>query len=73
MTDFEKMQIISEQNGDIAMFPDLIELNKDKKGGTIKFGIPDPAFSKMMDSFAGKQTYYVVAYMINKEQFDKLK
>jgi hypothetical protein len=75
MTDFEIMDKMAEQSMDITMCPDIVSCDKNKKGGTVKFGLPSPAFEKVINSLAnvGREEYYVAMYIINKKQFDKIK
>lgn len=73
-TDFQVMQIMSERGLDIAMCPDLIAANKNKKGGKVEFGIPSDAINKVMNGmFIGEQTHYCVVYIINKKEFNSIK
>lgn len=75
-SDFEVMQIMSKNNMDIACTGEQVSFNRVPKrgGGEVTFGIGSPQFDHLINQAAnGKKTHYAIVYIINKEQFDKIK
>lgn len=75
MTDFEKMDIMADKNQDIRMFPTLDSFSSTKKKSTITIQVNEETAQMLMRQIALglPMTHYVALYVINKEQFDKLK
>lgn len=74
MSDFEIFQKMSEENMDISCFPEQLDFQRDKRGGRVTFGISSPYFDHLINQAAtGVQTHYAIVYVVNKEQFDRLK
>lgn len=74
-TDFQVMQIMSQENKDICMCPDMIEAKTIKGGGKIVMGVPHEALMKVCGSILGtsSEEYHVLLYIVNKKQFDEIK
>ncbi len=73
-SDFEVMSEMCKSNKDIKAAYEVIEMKSNKKGGKITFGIDNESYSRLSKGFGlGNPTHYTVCYVINKEQFDKLK
>lgn len=76
VSDFEVMHKMSKDNMDIACAMELTNFNRvpKKNGGTVTVGVASPQFDHLINQAAsGKTTHYAVLYIVNKEQFDKLK
>jgi hypothetical protein len=76
MSDFEVMQKMAEGNMDIALALDQLNFDRTpkNKGGKVTFGVASPQFDHLINQAAtGKTTHYAVLYIVNKEQFDKIK
>lgn len=69
MSDFEIMQKMAIADQDIGMSGNIVQCQKVKKGGHITMGVDDATFFKIMNTLTGGEGYYVVLYVINKEQF----
>lgn len=74
-SDFEVFDIMSKQNMDIACCIDQISFDRVKnKGGKVTFGVPEPHFTNLINQAAtGDTTHYAIVYIVNKEQFNKIK
>lgn len=74
MSDFEVFQKMSEQDMDIACFIEQLNFQRDKRGGKVTFGVSSPHFDHLINQAAtGIQTHYAIVYVVNKEQFDRIK
>jgi hypothetical protein len=74
MTDFEIMQEMGGKNMDIRMTGTVIGAQQVKAGGHITFGVDSATFQIIINQMAtGETTHYVAMYVVNKEQFDKIK
>lgn len=65
-----------DKNMDIAAFVDLTNFQRQTKrnGGLVTVGVASPSFDNLINQAAtGKITHLAVLYVVNKEQFDKLK
>lgn len=73
MNDLEKMSLMVKNNMDIRMSGNIVGAQKVKAGGHITMGIDSQTFHEIsMEMAANDHKHYVVLYVINKEQFDKL-
>lgn len=75
-SDFIVMQEMSENNMDIACASEQLNFTRDekRKGGKVTIGVASPQFDYLINQAAtDKQTHYAILYIINKEQFDKIK
>jgi hypothetical protein len=75
-SDFEIMAEMSKNNMDIACAVDLTGFQRQPKrnGGTVTVGVASPYFDHLINQAAtGNITHLAVLYVVNKEQFDKLK
>lgn len=73
-SDLIVMQEMASQNMDIRCSASLIEVKKVKGGASISFGIDDATGQMLMREFAANNVeHYCIMYVVNKEQFDKLK
>lgn len=73
-SDFIVMSEMSQANMDISMCFEIVNLKRVRGGGHITIGVGEDAISKMMNSvISTKPTYYCALYIINREQFDKIK
>ncbi len=68
MNDLEKLAVMVNSNMDIRSSTNLYEAQSVKGGGHITMGVD----SKTLMDVATKDDYYVILYVVNKEQFDKL-
>lgn len=65
---------MSKQNMDIACAVELLNFTRNKKGGLVTVGVASPQFDHLINQAAtGKTTHYGIMYIVNKEQFDKIK
>lgn len=73
-TDFEVLHQMMKENKSIKVTTELTEIKMVKKGGKMTFGIDAETYHDISKSYAlGKGTHYVVAYIIDKKEFDKIK
>jgi hypothetical protein len=75
-SDFEVMSEMSEKNLDIACALDITNYQRQEKkgGGLVTVGVASPQFDYLINQAAsGKTTHYAILYIVNKEQFDKIK
>jgi hypothetical protein len=73
-SDLVVMQEMAKADMDIACSTNLVGGKKVKQGGIIEIGIAPEVWSVLSEQMvSGNVTHYVIAYIINKEQFDKLK
>lgn len=75
-SDLLVMHEMCVSNMDIACAVDQLNLQRDekRKGGKVTFGVASPQFDYLINQAAtGKTTHYAILYIINKEQFDKIK
>jgi hypothetical protein len=73
-SDFLVMDEMSKNNMDIACAVDQLNFQRNKMGGRVTFGVASPQFDHLINQAAtGKTTHYAILYIVNKEQFDKLK
>ncbi len=70
MTDQQIMHEMAQANKDIRLSTTFVRLEQSKKGGLITFGIDHKA---MNDVLFNQEEYYLVAYIINKNDFNKIK
>lgn len=70
-TDFEVFQHMSENDMDIAGFPDFVSADSlGTKGGKISMGVPNPRFTEFCLT---NNKWVAVLFMVDREQFFKLK
>lgn len=65
-----------EQNLDVSASIDLVNFQRQQKrgGGTVTVGVASPHFDHLINQAAtGDITHLAVLYIVNKEQFDKIK
>lgn len=70
------MHEMSDKNMDIACALDLLNFERTPKrgGGKVTIGVANPTFDHLINQAAtGNTTHYAVLYVVNKEQFDKIK
>lgn len=75
-SDFLVMDEMSKNNMDIACALDVTNYQRQtkKNGGTVTFGVSSPHFDHLINQAAsGQTTHYAILYIVNKEQFDKIK
>jgi hypothetical protein len=73
-TDMQVIDEMASKNMDVKMTGNLLKADKRKYGGEISFGVDHETFGQIISQMAtGKTTHYVAVYVINKEQFDKIK
>lgn len=74
-TDFQVMHEMSVGNMDIALCPDFLEAKTASGGGKVIFGVPREVIDKLiMPVMRGaKQTHYATLYIVNVEQFERIK
>lgn len=75
-SDFLVMHEMSVNNMDIACAVDITDYQRvtKMKGGTVKIGVASPWFDHLINQAAtNKTTHYAILYIVNKEQFDKIK
>lgn len=73
-SDLLVMQEMCDQNLDIACALDLMNFQRSKRGGLVTVGVASPQFDHLINQAAtGTTTHYAILYIINKEQFDKIK
>jgi len=72
-TDFETMQQMVREKKDITTTIDFTGGKFNKKGCEITLGVDIDTYHKISKSFGlGKNDYYVVAYVINRKEFDEI-
>jgi len=71
--DLEVMSRMANENMDIRMSGTLVKATTVKLGGHITMGVDKDTLNTIYMSALGSDTHYVVLYVINKEQFDKIK
>lgn len=70
------MDEMSTNNMDIAAALDITNYQRQtkKNGGLVTFGVASPQFDHLINGAgSGVHTHYAVLYIVNKEQFDKIK
>lgn len=73
-SDLIVLQEMASQNLDIRSFTHLLGGKKAKGGGILEIGVDSATFQTLaVQMFSSKTTHYVVTYIVNKEEFDKLK
>lgn len=73
-SDFIVMDEMIHNNMDIACAVEQLNFTRNKKGGLVTFGVASPQFDYLINQAAnGKTTHYAILYIVNKEQFDKIK
>lgn len=73
-TDFDVMNEMSANNMDISMCGDIVQSQVAKGGGKVTVGVPEKIHHIIANQlFTGNTTHYVALYIVNKEQFDKLR
>jgi hypothetical protein len=75
-SDFLIFQEMSENNMDIACAFDLTNFTRvpKKNGGTVTIGVASPHFDHLINQAAsGVITHHAILYIVNKEQYDKIK
>jgi hypothetical protein len=73
-TDMQVIDEMASKNMDVKMTGNLLKADKRKHGGEITFGVDHETFNQIIAQMAtGETTHYVAVYVINKEQFDKIK
>lgn len=77
-SDFQVFDEMYKNNMDIACAVDITNYQRQPKkgGGTVTVGIASPHFDHLINQASlpgAKQTHYAILYVVNKEQFDKLK
>lgn len=73
-TDMQVIDEMASKNMDVKMSGNVLKADKRKYGGEITFGVDHETFGQIINQMAtGKNTHYVAMYVINKEQFDKIK
>lgn len=70
MTDQQVMHEMAQANKDIRLSTTFVELKKVKQGALISFGVDEKV---MNDVLFHQEEYYLVAYIINKKDFDEIK
>lgn len=75
MTDFQKMDIMANENQDIRMFPTLDSFSSTKKKSTVTIQVNEETAQMLMRQIATGEpmTHYVALYVVNKKQFDAIK
>lgn len=75
-SDLTAMQEMASANMDIRCTTHFVGGKTVKAGGEISFGIDRETFDKVVTPMVvtdEKPKYYLIAYIVNKEQFDKIK
>jgi hypothetical protein len=73
-TDMQAIDEMASKNMDVKMSGNLIKADKRKYGGEITFGVDHETFGQIINQMVtGITSHYAVVYVINKEQFDKIK
>ncbi len=72
-TDLEIMSLMAKNNQDISASTTITKTNLVKRGGEVTFGVTPEILHRVNKAVLGIPDVYVVAYFINKEQFDALK
>lgn len=73
MNDLEKMNHMVKNNMKIKASTTLVEMKMVKAGGHVTMGVDSNTYHELSKSFGlGKNDTYVIMYVIDKEQFDKL-
>lgn len=68
------MQEMCEKNLDIACAVDLMNFQRTKRGGLVSVGVANPQFDHLINQAAtGQMTHLAVMYIVNKDQFNKIK
>lgn len=62
--DFEVMAEMAKQNKDIALFPDVLNLQAVKKGAKVTVGITNEAMQKLARSYTETGKRYVGMFMV---------
>lgn len=74
MTDFEVMDKMAAADMDITTCGDITESKVAKGGGKVTIGVPEKIHHIIANQLVfGQTTHYVALYIVNKEQFDKIK
>jgi hypothetical protein len=76
MTDMQIIDKMASENMDVRMCgnDNLVNAQKCAGGGKITIGVPEDTFQIIINQMAsGETTHYVALYVINKEQFLKIK
>lgn len=76
MTDMQVIDKMASEEMDVRMCgnSNLISAVKNKHGGKITFQTDAGTFQLIVNQMVtGNNTHYVAMYVINKEQFDKIK
>lgn len=73
-SDLIVLQEMSQQDMDIKSSCNLVGGRKVKQGAILEIGVDYSTFQQLALQMATNNvTHYVVTYIVNKEQFDKLK
>jgi len=73
-SDLIVLQEMSQQDMDIKSSCNLVGGRKVKQGAILEIGVDNSTFQQLALQMATNNvTHYVVTYIVNKEQFDKLK
>ena len=72
-TDLEVMSLMVKNNQDILASTTIVKTNLVKRGGEVTFGVTPEILHRVNKAALGIPDIYVVAYFINKDQFDALK
>ena len=69
----EAIAEMEKQGMDINAYNDMLNFQRDKKGGRVTFGVANPNFDQLINQAAtGKITHYAIVVVFNREQFDKI-
>jgi len=72
--DFEVMSEMSKRNGDIACSTTIVSCDTVKTGCKVTMGIDKITGQKLMSSMAtGNGEYVAILYVVNMEEFNKIK
>ena len=73
LSDIEIMRIMASSNLDIKATTNFHESRSVRAGGVIGFGVDKATLAQVNKSFGlGTQDYYAIAFIVNREQFDKI-
>lgn len=72
--DFDIMKEMSHNNQDIGAHLEMLNFQRDKRGGRITIGVAEPHFTDLINQAGtGIQTHLAALYVINKKQFNEIK
>lgn len=73
-SDILVMSKMAKDNMDISASPEILNLQRNKKGGKVTVGVANPQFDYLINQAAtGIITHYHLLFIINKKQFDQLR